>query len=61
MTEPDTEVFLPIREASRLLGVSLDTVRRWEAEGRIESTRSGGNQRMFTLEQIERARRDGAA
>lgn len=47
---------LSIGEAARLLGVSVDTVRRWESAGLIVSTRTPGNQRRFELAEIERAR-----
>lgn len=31
---------VPISEAARILGVSVDTVRRWEADGRLASFRA---------------------
>jgi putative resolvase len=45
---------LPIGEAARLIGVSVDTLRTWEADGRIEATRSAGGQRRFSLVEVER-------
>lgn len=49
----NTPTLIPIGEAARILGVSVDTIRRWETEGRIVSTRTAGNQRRFTLSEIE--------
>lgn len=47
---------LPIAKAARILGVSVDTLRRWEREGRIESERTLGGHRRFSLEAIEATR-----
>ncbi|MGB3510978.1 MAG: IS607 family transposase [Microcoleaceae cyanobacterium] len=40
---------LSISEAADLLGVSTKTIRRWETEGRIKSTRTEGGHRRFTV------------
>jgi molybdopterin-binding protein len=45
-----------IGEASRMLGVSVDTIRRWDREGRIETTRDRGNRRVVAATEIERLR-----
>ena len=45
-----------IGEASRVLGVSVDTIRRWDREGKIETTRDGGNRRVVSAAEIERIR-----
>jgi molybdopterin-binding protein len=37
-----------------MLGVSVDTVRRWAAAGRIATSRSGGGQRLVPLEEVTR-------
>ena len=34
--EPARTRMLPISEAARALGVSIDTLRRWERDGKIE-------------------------
>jgi len=45
-----------------MLGVSIETLRRWEAEGRIRVERSAGGQRVLELAEVARllARRRGA-
>ena len=43
-----------IGEASRALGVSIDTIRRWDRDGRIATTRDRGNRRLVAAAEIER-------
>jgi molybdopterin-binding protein len=45
---------LRIGEAAELLGVGVDTVRRWEADGRIETVRTAGGQRLVPLAEVSR-------
>ena len=45
-------------EASRALGVSLDTLRRWDRAGRIQTTRDAGNRRLVAASEVERLRGD---
>lgn len=40
--------------AARMLGVSLDTLRRWDREGKIEVARDDANRRVVSLAEIER-------
>jgi molybdopterin-binding protein len=40
--------------AARMLGVSLDTLRRWDREGKIEVARDDANRRVVPLAEIER-------
>ena len=47
---------LPIGTAARLLGVSVDTIRRWESAGQITSQRTPGGQRRFPRSEIDRLR-----
>ena len=47
-------------EASRALGVSLDTLRRWDRSGRIRTTRDAGNRRLVAASEVERLRGDHA-
>jgi molybdopterin-binding protein len=46
-------------EAAAALGISLDTLRRWDKAGRIEVTRDRSNRRLVAAEEIERLRGDG--
>jgi molybdopterin-binding protein len=47
----------PAGEAARLLGVSLDTLRRWDRKGRIRTERDAANRRVVPAAEIERLRR----
>jgi excisionase family DNA binding protein len=46
---------MSIGEAARVLGVAVDTLRRWEREGKIAATRTLGGQRRFTRSDVEAA------
>ena len=41
-------------KASEQLGVSVDTIRRWDKKGLIKSTRDSQNYRIFDIEEIRR-------
>ena len=41
-----------ISEAARMLGVSVDTLRRWEAAGKITVERTPGGHRRYDVEQL---------
>ena len=43
-------------EAAQALGISLDTLRRWDRDGRIETKRDAGNRRVVNAKEIERLR-----
>jgi molybdopterin-binding protein len=43
-------------EAARELGISVDTLRRWDRQGRIRTERDHANRRLVPLEEIERLR-----
>jgi molybdopterin-binding protein len=43
-------------EAARELGISVDTLRRWDREGRIRTRRDRSNRRLVPLKEIERLR-----
>lgn len=45
--------FLVISEAARYLGVSIDTVRRWDKTGLLHSTRPTGKTRYFAIDELE--------
>jgi molybdopterin-binding protein len=43
-------------EAARALGISLDTLRRWDRQGRIQVERDAANRRVVSGAEIERLR-----
>ena len=50
----------PVGEAARLLGVSVDTLRRWDRQGRIRTHRDPANRRRVPAAEVERLRRRAA-
>jgi molybdopterin-binding protein len=53
-----------IGDAAEMLGVSVDTLRRWERERKLRTVRTGGGQRSIPLAEVTRIlaerRRDAA-
>jgi molybdopterin-binding protein len=45
-----------VGEAARLLGISVDTLRRWDRQRRIHTERDAANRRRVPLEEIDRLR-----
>jgi molybdopterin-binding protein len=45
-------------EAARALGISLDTLRRWDRQGRIRVRRDHANRRVVSAREVERVRGD---
>jgi molybdopterin-binding protein len=43
-----------VGQAAEMLGVSVETLRRWEQEGRLRTDRSSGGQRLVPLSEITR-------
>ena len=48
--------FYSASEAAKMLGISLDTLRRWDRDGRIETARDSGNRRIVAATEIGRLR-----
>ena len=48
------ERLLPAGHAARALGISLDTLRRWDREGRIRTVRDRANRRTVPASEVER-------
>jgi len=48
--------FYSAGEAAKLLGISLDTLRRWDRAGRIETARDRGNRRIVSASEVQRLR-----
>jgi molybdopterin-binding protein len=46
-------------EAAAALGISLDTLRRWDKAGRIRVERDASNRRVVAATEIDRLRGDG--
>jgi molybdopterin-binding protein len=44
------------REAAQALGISLDTLRRWDRDGKIRTKRDHANRRVVSAKEIERVR-----
>ena len=54
-TEPDQPLTrLRVGQAAEMLQVSVETLRRWEAEGRLRMERSEGGQRLIAIGEISR-------
>ena len=45
---------LSLGDAARAIGVSVDTLRRWDAAGKLETVRDDRNQRRVPRQEIER-------
>jgi molybdopterin-binding protein len=43
-----------IGRAAEMLGVTVDTVRRWAESGRLAVTRSAGGQRLVSMDEVTR-------
>ena len=50
--------FYSASEAAQTLGISLDTLRRWDRQGRIKTKRDSSNRRIVTAREIDRLRGD---
>jgi molybdopterin-binding protein len=52
MSDGDTSI--RIGRAAEMIGVTVETVRRWADEGRIASSRSEGGQRLIPIDDVTR-------
>ncbi|MGH3065888.1 MAG: TOBE domain-containing protein [Gaiellaceae bacterium] len=52
---------LTAAEASRALGISLDTLRRWDRAGKIRVERDGANRRVVPAAEVERLKGGGGS
>jgi molybdopterin-binding protein len=48
---------LPLGEAARAIGVSADTLRRWERAGKLHTARDSANRRRVPRTEVERLSR----
>jgi len=44
---------LAIREAAKFLGVSIDTLRRWDSKGKLTAVRSSGGHRYYSRDELD--------
>jgi len=51
---PNPDALLRVGQAAEMLGVGVDTLRRWETEGRLRVERSAGGQRMVPVAEVMR-------
>ena len=56
MTQSASSVATRLRvgQAAEMLGVSVETLRRWETEGRLRMERSDGGQRLVDIDEVSR-------
>ena len=53
--------YYSVSEAAKALGISVDTVRRWDRQGRIRAERDNANRRVVPASEIERLRGDAGS
>jgi molybdopterin-binding protein len=54
LAKTDSERLLKAGDAARALGISLDTLRRWDRDGRLKVVRDASNRRMVPVSEVER-------
>jgi molybdopterin-binding protein len=52
--QASTQPALRVGQAAEMLQVSVETLRRWESEGRLKVERSGGGQRLVPIGEVTR-------
>ena len=50
-----------VGHAAEMLGVTVETLRRWEVEGRLKVRRSAGGQRLIDMDEVARLLADRRA
>ncbi len=48
--------YYSVGEAAKTLGISVDTLRRWDRQGRLKTERDGSNRRIVPAGEIDRLR-----
>ena len=51
---PKKKNLISISEAAKYLGVSIDTIRRWDSSGVLHSERPDGKNRYFSMNELEK-------
>ena len=52
--QPQSVARLRVGQAAEMLQVSVETLRRWETDGRLRVERSDGGQRLIDIEEVAR-------
>jgi molybdopterin-binding protein len=55
------QAMIRVGDAAEVLGVSVDTLRRWESAGRLRVSRSKGGQRLVAMSELLRLQVDRRA
>jgi molybdopterin-binding protein len=50
----DPNPLLRLGQAAEMLGVSVETLRRWEAAGKLRTERTDGGQRLVGIDEVSR-------
>lgn len=45
---------VPVGKVANMFGVHVDTVRDWTAKGKLQTTRTLGNHRRYSLSEVKR-------
>src|SRR5881409_903756 len=53
-TKQSSSGAIRIGQAAELLGITVETLRRWEADGRLTTTRTSGGQRLVPTAEVSR-------
>ena len=53
-TRDNSAARIRVGQAAEMLGVSIETLRRWEADGRLHMERSDGGQRLIEIDEVAR-------
>jgi molybdopterin-binding protein len=53
--------YYSVSEAAKILGVSVDTLRRWDRNGKIKAERDHANRRVIAASEIDRLRGEPGA
>ena len=53
-TQEQPAAQIRVGQAAEMLGVSIETLRRWESEGRLRMQRSEGGQRLIDIDEVSR-------
>src|SRR3989344_2731112 len=53
LAKKTSKKLVPISAAAGILGVSVDTVRRWDKQGKLKSVRPNGKDRYFAVSELK--------